>query len=684
MKKFYWIFLILISASGYNATAQRTSLNCTRDTIVACAVQCFTLEAKVPDSRASSDDYVVNLLSSETVGCFNTIVNPSIPGNSTTIASDDTYSQLINLPFTFSFYGVDFTSLVMSGNGTISFDGTRAGLRSEYAMLSTNGTSVNATNGTGLNVPTNLYDRALIMGPFHDINPTTTTSPTRRVKYDIYGVAPNRIFLATWYKVPQFSCTSLIENTSQIALYEGTGIIEVYIKDRQPCMAWNDGRAMVGMQDYNRTKAIIAPGRAASDPVWGSIGMNEKWRFIPTEGDPLFRYAELLNSAGTVVSTATTTDLGNRVIGLSFPDVCPTTSATYIVRSTYGSFSDPTVLVTYYDTVNVIRDALLSATTDIVTADCSNNYVGSATVNVAGAGPFEYSIDAGTTWVNTNVFSLTPGTYTISYRIVGAECSSSSRVVIPAAPGLPPITYALTNVLCNGNTTGAISVTVGSTEAFQYSIDGGTTFQATGAFPNLAAGTYVVAVKDAGACRRDTTIIVLQPNPIILTPITENSNCFSQGKVILTANGGTPGYTYSIDNGVNFQGSNIFNVNGGASNNFVVRDASGCTQTLNNVIAEVTNNIILEVPPSPINVCDGGTVTLLTTGNATSYSWNPPASLDNPNAQSPLATPPTGTTFYTVTATLGSCQKQGTVVVTAANLVVNVSSCHFPFANFAS
>ncbi len=671
MKKFYWILFILISATGFNASAQNTSLNCTRDTTIACAIQCITLQAKVPDARGSSNDYIVNRTAGGGEGCYNEIVDPATAGPSTGVTADDRYSGVIDLPFTFSFYGIDFTQVVVSGNGVVCFDITEATQFAAWGLNSTNGTSLGG-GGTGVDLPSDLYERAVIFGPNHDINPATTTSPDRKMKYTTYGTAPNRVWVLSYYKIPLFSCTSLIENTQQIALYEGTGIIEVFIKDKQICTTWNQGKAMVGLQDYNRTKGIIAPGRAATDAPWGSIGMNEKWRFIPAEGAPLFRFSELLNSSGTVISTADTAGLGNNVLGLSFPNVCPTASNQYIIKTTYASYNDPTQMVTYYDTVNVIRDALLTATTDIVTADCSNNYVGSVTITVDGAGPFEYSNDGGITWQDSNVFNLGPGSHIISYRIVGAECSSSSTIVIPAAPGLPAISYALTNVLCNGNTTGAINVTVASTEAFQYSINGGTTFQATGAFPDLAAGTYVVAVKDAGDCRKDTTIIVLQPDPIILTPVTENSNCFSQGRVILTANGGTPGYTYSIDNGVTFQGSNIFNVNGGASNNFVVRDASGCTATLPNVVAEVTNNIILEVLPSPINVCDGGTVTLLTTGNATTYSWNPPASLDNPNAQSPVATPPTGTTIYTVTATLGSCQKQGTVVVTAANLVVNV------------
>ncbi len=670
MKKFYWILFILISATGFNASAQNTSLNCTRDTLVACAVQCFTLEAKVPDARASSNDYIVNRTAGGGVGCYNELIDPATAGPSTGVTADDRYSPIIDLPFTFSFYGIDFTQVVISGNGVICFDITEATQFNHYGILSTNGTTLSATTGTGVNLPSDLYDRALIMGPYHDINPATTTSPNRKMKYTTYGTAPNRVWVLSYYKIPLFSCTTLIENTQQIALYEGTGIIEVFIKDKQICTAWNLGKAMVGIQDYNRTKGLMAPGRAATDAPWGSIGMNEKWRFIPTEGASLFRTSELLNSAGTVVSTATTTDLGNRIIGLSFPNVCPTASTQYFIRTTYASFADPNQSVVYIDTVNVIRDALLTATTTIVPAGCGNNYVGSVAVTLTGAGPFEYSQDGGVTWQASNTFNLAPGTYFISYRIVGAQCSSSSRVIIPSLPGIPPITYGLTNVLCNGNTTGAINVSVAGGAAYTFSIDSGATFQPAGTYPNLGAGRYVVSVKDAGGCRKDTIINVTQPNAIIPTPTVENANCFSQGKVTITVNGGTPGYTYSIDNGVTFQGSNIFNVNGG-THNFIVRDANGCTAPLPNVFVGVTNNLELSTIDD-VTICNGSTITLLTSGNADNYSWSPAASLDNPNTQSPVATPPIGRTKYTVTGTLGSCTKEAYVYITAATLDVNV------------
>jgi gliding motility-associated-like protein len=51
-----------------------------------------------------------------------------------------------------------------------------------------------------------------------------------------------------------------------------------------------------------------------------------------------------------------------------------------------------------------------------------------------------------------------------------------------------------------------------------------------------------------------------------------------------------------------------------------------------------------------IQILKGKSVQLFAQGDAVSYSWVPPASLDNPQSQNPIATP-TVTTEYTVTAT---------------------------------
>ena len=102
------------------------------------------------------------------------------------------------------------------------------------------------------------------------------SAATHSTQYQVFGTAPHRRWVLSFYKVPLFSgaCNSLIENTHQIILYESTGIIEVAIFSKQICASWNSGKGMVGIQDFSKTFALMAPVRRTSDPPWSSVNMN--------------------------------------------------------------------------------------------------------------------------------------------------------------------------------------------------------------------------------------------------------------------------------------------------------------------------------------------------------------------------------------------------------------------------
>jgi hypothetical protein len=169
----------------------------------------------------------------------------------------------------------------------------------------------------------------------------------------------------SFYKIPLFSnnssiaCNTFIENTHQIVLYESTGVIEIYIQDMEVCTAWNQGRAMIGIQDVNKTKAFMAPGRKASDPPWGSIGMKEVWRFTPAAGSSLFKRAELYNTSGSLISTATAPNAVNGDLELSFPNVCsPLGTSSFVVKSVYAKMDNPGIEISTYDTPHNLRYAV--------------------------------------------------------------------------------------------------------------------------------------------------------------------------------------------------------------------------------------------------------------------------------------------------------------------------------------
>ena len=287
------------------------------------------------------------------------------------ISTDDVYTNSILLPFDFPFYGTAYSSLVVSANGYISFDLSNADGFSHYGILN-NGSGLTATGSLpGQDLPSLKYDRALIMAPYQDLNAFYTTSPGKLMEYDEIGTAPHRKWILSYYKIPLYSipCQNLIYNTSQLVLYESTGIVEVFINSKQICTGWNKGKAMIGMQD--ETKAIMAPGRAASDTSWGSIDMNESWRFTPAEGVPLLKKVELYSLAGNLVTIGDTLDIGNGNYQVNFNNVCADSSATYVMKSTYKKIDDPSVEVYATDTIHVIKPLGVNASQTVWTGSVS-------------------------------------------------------------------------------------------------------------------------------------------------------------------------------------------------------------------------------------------------------------------------------------------------------------------------
>lgn len=575
------LLLLVLTFSIFFAKSQELSYTCPKDTILGCNASCMTLKARFPDVRALGTDYTFKEVTAESV--CRPYVDPGVVGPSTNLTIDDTYSTAIPLPFPFTFYGTVYNQVYASANGYITFQ-TPAGTFSHYSILN-NGGFLTATSGQGYpgqDLPSSLYDPAIIMGPYHDLDPAYTTSPTQQIKYNTVGNAPNRKWVLSFYKVPLFltpDCSILIENTHEIVLYEATGVVEVYVKDMQICTGWNDGHAMIGMQDATQSKGIMAPGRRASDPAWGSIGMNETWRFIPTGGAPLYRKVELLDNTGTVIAVGDTTRLDANTFETSFPNICPPTgNSLYVIKTTYQKLDDPTPGATIYslDTINVIKQAQLPVTATMTPTTCGMN-TGTITVTVAGGtGPYTYSLDGGATQ-SSNVFTnVSAGPHTYFASDAGG-CNNTGTITVTAISSLTS-TITQNPTSCPGVNNGSINITpTAGTAPYSYVLDGGTA-QPTGVFTNLASGSHTIDFTDANGCTGANTIVVGAGSSIQATNNTSGTSCAGQnnGSTTVTPTSGTAPYTFSIDAGPT-QATGVFTGLTPGSHTVHITDANGCT-----------------------------------------------------------------------------------------------------------
>ena len=125
---------------------------------------------------------------------------------------------------------------------------------------------------------------------------------------------------------------------------------------------------------------------------------------------------------------------------------------------------------------------------------------------------------------------------------------------------------------------------------YQYSIDGGTTFQSSGSFNGLAAGNYNIVVEDAFGCQgTGTETVGSSGGGSIVNINSSNPSCNGvlDGTISITANsGGNPPLQYSIDGGATFQSSSNFSGLSGGVYPIVVQDNIGCQITSSVTLVE--------------------------------------------------------------------------------------------------
>ncbi len=156
-------------------------------------------------------------------------------------------------------------------------------------------------------------------------------------------------------------------------------------------------------------------------------------------------------------------------------------------------------------TVNVVVNAILGASLEISQINCHDAADGQISVQAidGGEAPYLYSINGGSFTSNSVFSNLGPGEYVIRVQDATGYTLELTAVQI-AEPEAIQFDYTLE--------AGELTITAfGGTAPYQYSIDGGTSFQAENVFSDLAEGTYLIVVEDKNGCTVEVSLIY-QPN----------------------------------------------------------------------------------------------------------------------------------------------------------------------------
>lgn len=273
--------------------------------------------------------------------------------------------------------------------------------------------------------------------------------------------------------------------------------------------------------------------------------------------------------------------------------------------------------------VSLIQPAILEISEITTNVSCFNGGNGAISLSVTGGvAPYTYSWTHGAT--TQTLSNLTMGNYAVTVTDANG-CTKSKTITINQPLSALSISEVHTNILCIGNSTGAVNISVsGGTSPYSYSWSNGATSED---LSNIPAGTYSVTVTDAKLCTTALSVTLTQPlTALSVTTSSVNVLCFGNatGSINATTTGGTGGYTFLWNNGATTE--DLSSIAAGTYT-LTAKDANNCTFTIPAIVISQPS-AALSPTYSAINVsCHGGadaSINLSVTGGTApyTYSWS--------------------------------------------------------------
>jgi len=400
-------------------------------------------------------------------------------------------------------------------------------------------------------------------------------------------------------------------------------------------------------------------GTATVNPSGGTPPYTYTWNTTPAQITPTATglapgtYSVMVaDNSGCFFTTTTVTVTGGGGFTStisSTPSVCSSANATATVTPTGG-----TTPYTYQWSpaggANAVATGLAAGNYSVLVTDasgCTGSYtvavsvIGGFTLNTSsspalcfaaangtatatptgGTAPFTYQWSPGG-GANAVATGLAVGTYSVLVTDVNG-CTQTQTVAITQPTAVNVSIIDTTNVSCIGNTDGsATAAGSGGTGNLTYSWNT-TPAQTNAIASNLAAGNYVVTIKDSNGCTSSQSVTITGPaavNGNIVSSI--NVSCFGgkDGSATANATGGTGVITYSWNTTPPQTGAVATNLSPG-NYSVTMQDANGCSATQTVLITQPT---ALAASTSSLPASCGlkdGSATVTPTGGTLPYTY---------------------------------------------------------------
>jgi gliding motility-associated-like protein len=470
-------------------------------------------------------------------------------------------------PFTFSFLANNPSNC---GANDGSFEITATGGTAPYFYSIDGGTTIQVNNGFFLNLFSGLYNLEVtdadgcVDSTFSALSDNTMITQTDlTVDVTCFGGSNGLGIVSQQFGAPPFTYTLNTNTTSQPSgVFPGlsAGVYFITIQDAGLC---------IGIEQFE----IFQPDSITfTNPIVNITcpnGADGQIDFANEIGGDNGPYTYSIDGGVTYFATSLFTGL---------------TSGSYTVfaQDGIGCLGSAVVVLSEPNPWDVVIN--------FTNLTCNSNNTGFIQVVGDGAtAPYTYTVSG------TNASGIFPGLAANAYNITVTDalgCTLDTNQTL-TEPATLTMVNALTNPLCFGSADGEISVAAaGGTAPYLYSSDGGTILQSSNLLNGLADGCYDVYVQDNNSCTVTINECINQPTLLTMNIATNPATCGNNNADIsIVAANGTPGYTYSKDDGATFQASNIFNGLAAIPFDLVLEDANGC---------QIDSTMILTADPEPV------------------------------------------------------------------------------------